>query len=458
MKICDYVIWRGEPPALGEAVDGCVVWLWTKVLRPSAEVVGPCSPSRTDACAPPREGERIVWFWHSGKYLVYRRDIWREVYAAVWGALETGRPATVLLAGASRTGKTSMARMVLEALGMPYQILSGDQFLSKYVGESEAAVREALSAAAQRGISLIVDEIDGLFPSVDRFGAEQPAEVVKTRTAFLHYMDRLMRSSARVALIATTNVDVNLFPEEVRNRFKTIVEFPKPSAEEYELVVRLYGGDPSLAQRAVAAMAPYDAVERCATGGPCRLEPEMLAVYAGGAQLAHHSSSAAIPIADLRRYISLGVPFTFTLSNYGGENTEIAEALYISLVSRKAVVITRDREEYGRILKQARYYDVVLAPLEDTVDARDIWAAYRRVPVALIGWRDAPRGVRRVTASVDQYYVGAKPLRQWLEEEAKRVSEALAPRSYSLLSSERVESTVARPIRTVSSSKPKSSA
>jgi hypothetical protein len=70
-------------------------------------------------------------------------------------------------------------------------------------------------------------------------------------------------------------------------------------------------------------------------------------------------------------------------------------------------------------LKHARYYDVIVAPLKDTVDAKDIWAAYRRIPIALLNWQDAPRGVPNYTVDVARLTARGRPAADWLRETVK---------------------------------------
>ena len=422
MEICKYVYSDGKQVSVGDIVESgwprpCVVAPITRVLRRRDAVKGPCSPTSTARCTPPGGGDAVVWFEISGRYLVYKRQIFETVHNAVKEVVERAAPATVLLAGASRTGKTTLAKLMLEMYGLPYRAVSGDEVLSKWVGESEQNVREMLMEALRAGRSIIIDEFDGLLPGVGRTGAEGD-EVVKTRTAFLHYMDRVLQAGGVPILVfATTNVDVSMLPEEVRNRFKLVVEFPKPSAEEYKLLAALYGVSGEVVERAVAAMSGLDVVEKCARGD-CQIRPEYLVMYSDD-RIAADKPVAEV-LAEIAELTNQAEPYIFTLKGYSERHIHFAAALTLSAITRKPVVITRDREEYAKILKHARYYDVIVAPLKDTADAKDIWAAYRRIPIALLNWQDAPRGVPNYTVDAARLTVGGRPAADWLREAVKQ--------------------------------------
>jgi SpoVK/Ycf46/Vps4 family AAA+-type ATPase len=68
-----------------------------------------------------------------------------------------------LFAGPSGTGKTMAARAVATALRLPLYRVDLASVVSKWVGETEKNLREALSAAESAGAVLLFDEGDALF-------------------------------------------------------------------------------------------------------------------------------------------------------------------------------------------------------------------------------------------------------------------------------------------------------
>ena len=74
-------------------------------------------------------------------------------------------PRGVLLYGAPGTGKTLLAKAVAAEAESNFILVKGPELLSKWVGESEKAVREIFKKARQTSPTIIFfDEIDALAP------------------------------------------------------------------------------------------------------------------------------------------------------------------------------------------------------------------------------------------------------------------------------------------------------
>ena len=422
---------------VGGDAGGCYIWFDTYLLKPK-EIAGPCSISTFATCREPRQGEDVVWIGGSdGRIYIYRRSIVEPLLKFVAGAVSEGRPIAVLLAGASRVGKSTLARLALEMLGLPYRVRTSTEFLNQYVGVSEERVANELRSLAENGGGLVIEEVDGMFPSVSRTGGE-PEEVVKTRAAFLAAMDELKRGRRPAVLMATTNVDVEAFPPEVRTRFDYIAEFPKPTVAEYEYFARAIGAGErakELAEEAAAALVGYDSVERCAREGgpPCRFKPELTAIYVRG-DVAGYKKKEEL-IADVEEALPIAFnPAMDTLmfnDEEADRNRDLAPYIILSALAGRPVVLTRGQEELRKAMLSAKYYDVVLAPLPQSADPRDIYAAYRRVPVALVGWGDRGRDIAGnrtyniERSQLDNMTVDGKPMRAWLKEKIKIVADRL---------------------------------
>lgn len=142
------------------------------------------------------------------------------------------RPARgVLMHGPPGTGKTLLARAVATEARANFLAIGGPALLSRYVGDSERAVRELFARARQVAPSIIFfDEFDALAPARGRGGGSDVAErVVAT---LLAEIDGLA-SRAPVWLLAATNRPELIDPALLRHgRFDVRVEVGLPTASD----------------------------------------------------------------------------------------------------------------------------------------------------------------------------------------------------------------------------------
>lgn len=135
----------------------------------------------------------------------------------------------VLLFGPPGTGKTMIAKAVANESEANFISISGAQVLTKYVGESEKAVREIFRKARLAApCILFIDEIDAI--AVKRSGMEEEGTRVTERVVdtLLTEMDGL-RSLKNVVIIGATNRPDILDPALMRaGRFDRIIEVPAP--------------------------------------------------------------------------------------------------------------------------------------------------------------------------------------------------------------------------------------
>jgi AAA+ superfamily predicted ATPase/ATP-dependent DNA ligase len=126
----------------------------------------------------------------------------------------------VLLAGPPGTGKTLLARAVAGECGAHVEIVSGPALLSKWVGESEAALRAIFERARELAPSVILfDEIDSLAPRRDG-GATHDVSVVAQLLVLLDGLDE----RGQVFVLGTTNRPDDIDPALRRpGRFDQVV-------------------------------------------------------------------------------------------------------------------------------------------------------------------------------------------------------------------------------------------
>jgi transitional endoplasmic reticulum ATPase len=148
-------------------------------------------------------------------------------------------PRGILLTGPSGTGKTAMARAISGEKQIPLIAIDGPQLYSKWLGESERALREVFKKARRAApCILFFDTIDAVAP---KFGADQFGTDVYQRilSQLLREIDNL-RDVKGVILLGATNRPERIDPALLRSgRFDYILPFAKPDAAERAAIMRL---------------------------------------------------------------------------------------------------------------------------------------------------------------------------------------------------------------------------
>ena len=156
-------------------------------------------------------------------------------------------PRGILLVGPSGTGKTAMARALAGEKQLPLITIDGPQLYSKWLGESEKALREVFKKARRAAPCLLFfDTIDAVAP---RSAADHISDDVHPRilSQLLREIDNL-RDVKGVVLVAATNRPERVDPALLRSgRFDYIVRFAKPDETERAAVIRLCCGRVPLA-------------------------------------------------------------------------------------------------------------------------------------------------------------------------------------------------------------------
>jgi transitional endoplasmic reticulum ATPase len=141
-----------------------------------------------------------------------------------------------------------MARALSGEKQIPLIAIDGPQLYSKWLGESERALREVFKKARRAApCILFFDTIDAVAP---KFGADQFGTDVYQRilSQLLREIDNL-RDVKGVILLAATNRPERIDPALLRSgRFDYILSFCKPDAAEREAIMRLCCGRVPLAR------------------------------------------------------------------------------------------------------------------------------------------------------------------------------------------------------------------
>ena len=137
-------------------------------------------------------------------------------------------PKGILLSGPPGCGKTLLAKAIASETNVNFISIKGPELLSKYVGESEKAVRDIFRKARQAAPCIIFfDEIDALVPSRSA-GTSDSHTSERVLSQFLTELDGVEELRGVLVLGATNRLDM-LDPAIIRpGRFDEIVEIPLP--------------------------------------------------------------------------------------------------------------------------------------------------------------------------------------------------------------------------------------
>ena len=157
-------------------------------------------------------------------------------------------PKGILLYGAPGTGKTLLARAAASECGASFIGIKGPELLSKFVGESERAIREIFRKGKQVAPAIIFfDEIDALAP---RRSGEQGGSRVSERVVaqLLTEMDGVEDMGDIVVLAATNRPDLLDLALLRPGRFDRLIEVPLPDENARLSIVKIHTKDMPLSR------------------------------------------------------------------------------------------------------------------------------------------------------------------------------------------------------------------
>ncbi|KAM3690750.1 hypothetical protein ACJW31_09G143600 [Castanea mollissima] len=165
---------------------------------------------------------------------------WPQKHQDAFKRIGTRPPTGVLMFGPPGCSKTLMARAVASEAGLNFLAVKGPELFSKWVGESEKAVRSLFAKARANAPSIIFfDEIDGL--AVIR-GKESDGISVSDRvmSQLLVELDGL-HQRVDVTVIAATNRPDKIDPALLRpGRFDRLLYVGPPNKTDREEIFRIH--------------------------------------------------------------------------------------------------------------------------------------------------------------------------------------------------------------------------
>jgi transitional endoplasmic reticulum ATPase len=167
-------------------------------------------------------------------------------------------PKGVMLSGPSGTGKTLMAKALAAESGLSFITADAAMIFSKWVGESEKALRQVFRKAKEAApCILLFDEIDAIVPT--RRGGLEGGNTDRIVSQFLNELDNLTELSDVIVLGATNRLDLVDPAVLAPGRFGFVVEFRALDKNQRQKVFEVHAArmaladDVSLAELAAAA-------------------------------------------------------------------------------------------------------------------------------------------------------------------------------------------------------------
>jgi transitional endoplasmic reticulum ATPase len=173
---------------------------------------------------------------------------WPLKYKDLYQHMRTRPPKGILLYGPPGTGKTLLAKAVATESNANFIAVKGPEFLSKWVGESERAVREVFRKAREAAPAIVFfDEIDSLVPT--RSGSSHDSGVTeRIVSALLNELDGIEPLHSVLVIGATNRPDI-VDPALLRpGRFDKRIEVPKPDVKAREEILSIHLRGRPLAQ------------------------------------------------------------------------------------------------------------------------------------------------------------------------------------------------------------------
>jgi transitional endoplasmic reticulum ATPase len=164
---------------------------------------------------------------------------WPLKYKDLYKSMNAQAPKGILLYGLPGTGKTLIAKAVAHESEANFISIKGPEILSKWVGESEKAIREIFRKARQAAPCVIfLDEIDSITPTRGRsFDSGVTERVISQILTEIDGLEELRN----VVVIAATNRPDMVDPALLRpGRFDRLVKVTSPNFEGRKQIFEIH--------------------------------------------------------------------------------------------------------------------------------------------------------------------------------------------------------------------------
>ena len=156
-------------------------------------------------------------------------------------------PRGILLHGASGVGKTLLAKALANEAGVNFIALDGPEIFSKWLGESEGAIRHIFNIARQLAPSIIFfDQVDAIVPKRGLDSGSRTTERVVNQ--ILSELDGIESLSNIIVVGATNRIDLIDSSVLRHGRLGMHIYVPLPDAQDRVDIIRLQLADAAIGE------------------------------------------------------------------------------------------------------------------------------------------------------------------------------------------------------------------